>query len=104
MRSVTSGRSTPVGVRRTPTFPSLTTPPPPPPSYQLVSVVVHHGEEAHVGHFSAFVRRGHDKWISCDDRMISEKRECEVLNHAGALLLTYVDTTRTVVDVAPTPI
>ncbi|CEM27523.1 unnamed protein product [Vitrella brassicaformis CCMP3155] len=73
------------------------------PDYRLVSVVVHYGEEAVEGHFSAFVNRGDGQWYNCDDRLIAKYTHTQVESHAGALLLFYVDANRTTVDITPPP-
>jgi len=74
----------------------------PQPSYRLVSVVVHHGEEAVEGHFSTLATRQYDgEWYSCDDRAISRRTVQEVESHQGALLFVYVDTNVRLVDITP---
>eukprot|EP01063_Lacrimia_lanifica_P017711 TRINITY_DN24736_c0_g1_i1.p1 TRINITY_DN24736_c0_g1~~TRINITY_DN24736_c0_g1_i1.p1 ORF type:complete len:872 (+),score=351.71 TRINITY_DN24736_c0_g1_i1:52-2667(+) len=56
--------------------------------YEVYGVVVHHGGGLHSGHYTAYVKSSNGLWYCCDDELISQAREADVMK-AQAYLLFY---------------
>jgi len=53
--------------------------------YDLCSVLVHAGESAHTGHYYAF-KKENSAWLKCDDNVITQVTEAEVLEEHAYIL------------------